>query len=89
MITSHIPDHRQVLTRTGIRKRTDITPWITSIPILSIIPRKRPALPPRHNPHTQPPEQALDVDHGSHQDRPRPAKIVLKEGKAGAKTRKK
>ncbi len=52
-------------------------------------PQKKAQLPPRHNPHTPPPEQALDVDHGSHQDRPRPAKIVLKEGKAGAKTRKK
>ncbi len=45
MITSHIPAHRQVLTRTGTMKRTDIIPLIISIPILSIIPRKSPCFP--------------------------------------------
>jgi hypothetical protein len=52
-------------------------------------PQKKAVLPPRHNPHTPPPGQVLDTDHGNHQDRPRPAKIVMKEGKAGAKNRKK
>jgi hypothetical protein len=52
-------------------------------------PQKKAPLPPRHNPHTPAPDHVLDIDHGSHQDRPRPAKIVLKEGKAGAKNRKK
>ncbi|MFA5331860.1 MAG: hypothetical protein WC342_05730 [Methanoregula sp.] len=30
---------------------------------------------PRHYPHTQPTEHALDTDHGTHEDRPRPAKL--------------
>ena len=37
-------------------------------------PQKKAPLPPRHNPHTPPPVQVLDADHGNHQDRPRPAK---------------
>ncbi|OPX65301.1 MULTISPECIES: hypothetical protein [unclassified Methanoregula] len=32
----------------------------------------------RHYPHTHPPEEALDIDHGTHQDRPRPGKIAKK-----------
>ena len=52
-------------------------------------PQKKPPLPPRHNPHTYPPEQELDMDHGTHEDRPRPAKIVMKGGKIGAKIPKK
>ena len=52
-------------------------------------PQKKNPLPPRHNPHTQPPEQDLDTDHGTHEDRPRPAKIIMKEGKIGVKTPKK
>lgn len=52
-------------------------------------PQKKNPLPPRHNPHTPPPEQALDADHGTHEDRPRPAKIIMKEGKTGVKTPKK
>jgi hypothetical protein len=41
MITSPIPDHRQALTRTDIRKRINITPWITSILIPTIIRKKK------------------------------------------------
>jgi len=52
-------------------------------------PQKKPPLPQRHNPHTQPPGQGLDIDHGTHEDRPRPAKISMKEGKTGTKTPKK
>lgn len=32
----------------------------------------------RHHPHTRPDEQALDIDHGTHADRPRPGKIAKK-----------
>jgi len=32
----------------------------------------------RHRPHTQPEEQALNIDHGTHEDRPRPGKIAKK-----------
>jgi len=32
----------------------------------------------RHRPHTQPGEQALNIDHGTHEDRPRPGKIAKK-----------
>ena len=33
---------------------------------------------PRHHPHTKPEEQALNTDHGTHEDRPRPGKIAKK-----------
>ncbi|MGA2913775.1 MAG: hypothetical protein ABSE07_09700 [Methanoregula sp.] len=52
-------------------------------------PQKKTPLPPRHSPHTQPPEQYLDTDHGTHEDRPRPAKIMMKKGKTGTKTPRK
>ncbi len=51
-------------------------------------PQSKPELSPRHNPHTKSPDQALDIDHGTHQDRPRPAKIVKKAGKTGSKVPK-
>ena len=72
--------HRQALTRTGTWKRTNTIPWITPILTPPIILRKKHPLPPRHNPHTQPPEQALDMDHGTHEDRPRPGKDYYERG---------
>ena len=33
---------------------------------------------PVHHPHTQPVEDALNIDHGTHEDRPRPGKIAKK-----------
>ncbi|MFZ1898441.1 hypothetical protein [Methanoregula sp.] len=41
-------------------------------------PQKKAALPPRHNPHTGPESKALNLDHGIHEDRPRPGKIAKK-----------
>ncbi|HOX34792.1 MAG TPA: hypothetical protein P5217_03615 [Methanoregulaceae archaeon] len=39
----------------------------------------RPTGLPKHHPHTRPPEEALDIDHGTHEDRPRPGKLMKKE----------
>jgi hypothetical protein len=44
-------------------------------------PTKKTALPPRHHPHTKPEGQDLNVDHGTHEDRPQPAKIFRKAAK--------
>jgi hypothetical protein len=44
-------------------------------------PHEHPTLAPRHYPHTQPEEFALDMDHGTHEDRPRPGKIAKKGNK--------
>lgn len=41
-------------------------------------PQKKTPLPPRHTPHTGPLMRELDVDHGTHEDRPRPGKIAKK-----------
>lgn len=46
-------------------------------------PQVKPALPPRHDAHTQSPEQALNIDHGTHEDRPRPGKIAKKRKRTG------
>jgi hypothetical protein len=40
-------------------------------------PQHKPVL-PSHQPHTQPPGNALDIDHGTHEDRPRPGKMAKK-----------
>jgi len=42
-------------------------------------PQKKSPLPPRHTPHTGPENKALDLDHGIHEDRPRPGKIAKKQ----------
>ncbi|ABS55148.1 hypothetical protein Mboo_0630 [Methanoregula boonei 6A8] len=42
-------------------------------------PQKKAELPPRHHPHTGPENKALNQDHGTHEDRPRPGKIAKKE----------
>ncbi len=41
-------------------------------------PQKKEVLPPRHTPHTGPELKELDIDHGTHDDRPRPGKIAKK-----------
>jgi hypothetical protein len=41
-------------------------------------PQKKAVLTPRHNPHTGPENKALNQDHGTHEDRPRPGKIAKK-----------
>lgn len=46
-------------------------------------PQNKPVLPPRHNAHTGPEGKNLNTDHGTHTDRPRPAKI----SKKGQKTK--
>ncbi len=46
-------------------------------------PKENPPLPPRHFPHTKPDEFALNIDHGTHEDRPRPAKIIKKGAMTG------
>jgi hypothetical protein len=38
----------------------------------------------RHHPHTQPGEQVLNTDHGTHEDRPRPGKIAKKSKRPSA-----
>lgn len=45
---------------------------------------EKPTLPHRHYPHTTPPEFALDIDHGTHEDRPRPGKIAKKGTRKGS-----
>jgi hypothetical protein len=32
----------------------------------------------RHHPHTHPDDQVLNIDHGTHENRPRPGKIAKK-----------
>jgi hypothetical protein len=39
----------------------------------------------RHHPHTKPPEEALNIDHGTHEDRPRPGKIAKKGNKKSSR----
>ena len=49
---------------------------------------KKPTGLPRHKPHTKPEDQALNIDHGIHEDRPRPGKLAKKDTfvkKAGKK----
>ncbi|HVP96195.1 hypothetical protein [Methanoregula sp.] len=41
--------------------------------------QKKAALPPRHHPHSGPENKDLNLDHGIHEDRPRPGKIAKKE----------
>ncbi|MGB8308461.1 MAG: hypothetical protein WCE65_01365 [Methanoregula sp.] len=41
--------------------------------------QKKAELPPRHHPHTGPENKDLNIDHGIHEDRPRPGKIAKKE----------
>lgn len=33
---------------------------------------------PKHHPHKHPPEFDLNIDHGNHEDRPRPGKLMKK-----------
>jgi len=40
---------------------------------------RKPALPPRHHPHTKPVD--LNIDHGTRQNRPQPEKIFSKINK--------
>jgi len=40
---------------------------------------KKETLPQRHHPHTGPELKDLDIDHGTHEDRPRPGKLAKKE----------
>jgi len=48
-------------------------------------PQKKAELPPRHHPHTGPENNDLNVDHGTHEDRPRPGKIAKKEEPSSSK----
>jgi hypothetical protein len=50
---------------------------------------KKPTGLPRHHPHTKPVEHALDIDHGIHEDRPRPGKLAKKSAVTGKSLRKK
>jgi hypothetical protein len=42
-------------------------------------PQKKAELSPRHHPHTGPENKDLNLDHGIHEDRPRPGKVAKKE----------
>jgi hypothetical protein len=46
-------------------------------------PQDHPAGLPLHHPHTRPEEHALDTDHGTHEDRPVPGKIMKKSKRPG------
>jgi len=46
---------------------------------------KKPTGLPRHFPHTQPAGQEFNIDHGTHDDRPRPGKLAKKGGGTGKK----
>ena len=48
--------------------------------------QKNPPGLPLHHPHSQPADRALDIDHGTHTDRPRPGKIAKKEEPGHRKT---
>ncbi|MGA2104657.1 hypothetical protein [Methanoregula sp.] len=48
-------------------------------------PQKKAELSPRHHPHTGPENNDLNVDHGTHEDRPRPGKIAKKEEPSSSK----
>ena len=41
--------------------------------------RVKPTGIPQHAPHTHPPEEKFNLDHGTHADRPRPGKLMKKE----------
>lgn len=45
-------------------------------------PQHQPVL-PRHHPHTQAPEDALNTDHGTHEDRPHPGKLAKESKRPG------
>lgn len=63
------------------RKHEDLRhhrPATESEPVLPHRPVPQPAR-KKHHPHTQPEEFALNVDHGTHEDRPRPGKLAKKE----------
>jgi hypothetical protein len=47
-------------------------------------PVKKPPL-TRHHPHTPTVNKELNADHGTHQDRPQPAKVFRKGPKTGNK----
>ena len=47
-------------------------------------PQNQPTGSSRHHPHTQPAEQVLNIDHGTHEDRPRPGKLAKKDKRPGA-----
>lgn len=46
--------------------------------------QEKPTLPHRHYPHTPPPEFSLDIDHGTHEDRPRPGKLAKHSSRKGS-----
>ncbi|OPY38360.1 MAG: hypothetical protein A4E35_00783 [Methanoregula sp. PtaU1.Bin051] len=46
--------------------------------------RKKPTGLTKHHPHTTPEEYTLDIDHGTHEDRPRPGKLAKKGRHKGA-----